>query len=287
MRIKTVTNFLFLLITATNLFAQNELLNELEDKTTQKEPVTATFKALQICNLQSTKLPGKGDYYVIISHRFGDLTNAIDNFFGLDEANTKIGGIYGVTNWLSVGASRHTNQKIYETAIKYRLANQVVDGFPVTIVGYNTLDINTQLKTVNLPLLKFNNRLAYSTQLLISRKINESLSIELAPVFIHKNLYDDTTENANLFLITAGSRYKLTKRLSLNLEYAARLNPNNKSNVYTNPINVGLDIETGGHVFQLVFSNSQAMNDISVFSNATGNFYSKGIFFGFNMYRVF
>ena len=131
---------------------------------------------------------------------------------------------------MSVGASRHTNQKIYETAIKYRLANQVVDGFPVTIVGYNTLDINTQLKTVNLPLLKFNNRLAYSTQLLISRKINESLSIELAPVFIHKNLYDDTTENANLFLITAGSRYKLTKRLSLNLEYAARLNPNNKSN---------------------------------------------------------
>jgi hypothetical protein len=167
------------------------------------------------------------------------------------------------------------------------LANQIIDGFPVTIVGYNTLDINSELKTTDYPKLKFNNRLAYSTQLLISRKMNESLSLELAPVFTHKNLYDENYENPNLFSLASGARYKLSKRLSLNLEYAVRLNPLANSTVYKNPISAGLDIETGGHVFQLVFSNSQALNDVSMFSNSTGNFYSKGIFFGFNMYRVF
>lgn len=287
MKLKTISCSLLLLLSTMNLFAQNDLLNELDSKPTQKEAVTATFKALQICNLQSTKLPAQGEFYVLISHRFGDLTHGFENFFGLDEAKTKLGGIYGVTNWLSVGVSRHTYQKTYETALKYRLANQIEDGFPVTIVGYNTLDINSELKTADYPQLKFNNRLAYSAQLLVSRKMSESLSLQLSPIFIHKNLYDDALENANLALLGSGARYKLTKRLSLNLEYALRLNPLNNSTTYQNPISAGLDIETGGHVFQMVFSNSQALNDVSIFSNSTGNFYSKGIFFGFNMYRVF
>jgi hypothetical protein len=285
MKIKIIVACSFLLFSMHSLFAQEDLLGELDVKPAKKEAVTATFKALQICNLQSTKLAAKGEFYMLISHRFGDLTEGLQNFFGLDNANTKIGGIYGVTDWLSIGVSRHTFQKNYETAIKYKLANQLEGGFPVTIVGYNTLDVNTELSKDNYPSLQFSNRLAYSAQLLISRKISESLSLELAPIFTHKNLYDDLTENSNLMLLGCGARYKLTKRLSLNLEYDARMNAMS-NNPYHNPMTAGLDIETGGHVFQLVFSNSQAMNDVSVFSNSTGSG-SKGIFFGFNMYRVF
>ncbi len=287
MNIKIITCSLLVLLSSVNLFGQNDLLNELEEKPSKKEPVTATFKALQICNIQSTKLAAKGELYVLISHRFGDLVNGLDNFFGLDEAQTKIGGIYGVTDGLQLGVSRHTRRKTFEMAIKYRLATQKVDGFPVTIVGYNTLDINTELKTATYPSLKFNNRLAYSSQLLISRKMSESLSLQLAPIYTHKNLYDDELENSNLFLLGIGGRYKLTKRLSLNLEYDLRLNATEKSSIYQNPISAGLDIETGGHVFQLVLSNSQSLNDVSVFTNSTGKLFSNGIFFGFNMYRVF
>lgn len=276
------TLFLFSLQTA---MAQDDLLGQLDTKPVKKEAVTATFKALQIANLQSTKLPAKGEFYLLISHRFGDLTDGLQNFFGLDNANTKIGGIYGIADWLSVGLSRHTFQKNYETALKYRLANQLEDGFPVTIVGYNTFDVNTELSKDDYPSLQFSNRLAYSAQLLISRKMSESLSLELAPIFTHKNLYNNVSENANLMLLGFGGRYKLSKRLSLNLEYDTRLNAK-EDNPYQNPITLGLDIETGGHIFQLVFSNSQAMNDVTVFNNSTGNG-SKGIFFGFNMYRVF
>lgn len=270
--------------------AQDDLLNQLDSiKPKNKEIEMAAFKGLQICNMQSTKLPVKGEFYFLVSHRFGDLTEGINNFFGLDNALTKLGGIYGVTNWLALSASRHTYNKTYEMAVKYKLANQEIDGFPLTIVGYNTMDINTALKKdETLPGLEFNNRLAYTTQLLVSRKFSESFSFQVAPIWVHKNLYDGIYDQKDLLLLGAGGRYKLTKRLSLNLEYAGRLNlPEEFNSPYNNPLTVGLDIETGGHVFQLVFSNSQQMNDASLFSNTTGDWNGGGIYFGFNMYRVF
>lgn len=271
--------------------AQDDLLNQLDTvKSDKKEIESAAFKALQICNMQSTKLPVKGELYILISHRFGNLAEGINNFFGLDNALTKIGGIYGVANWLSLGVSRQTHDKIYELAAKYKFANQETDGFPITIVGYNTMDINSELKKDALnPGLKFNNRLAYSSQLIISRKFSDSFSFELAPIYVHKNLYDGILDQKDLLLLGAGTRYKLSKRLSVNLEYAARLNlPEGFTSPYHNPLSVGLDIETGGHIFQMVFSNSQPMNDVTVFSNTSGKWEGKKqLYFGFNMYRVF
>lgn len=289
MKFKIAAALIFVIIGRSVSFAQEDLFKELDSvKSIKKEVATAVFKALQICNMQSTKLPVKGDYYLLISHRFGDLSNGLDNFFGLDNAFTKIGGIYGATNWLSLGLSRHTYNKTYEIAVKYKLANQEINGFPVTVVGYNTVDINSALSTDLYPNLKFNNRLAYATELLISRKFSNKFSLELNTVFIHKNLYDDIQDQKNVYLLAAGGRYKITKRMSLNLEYGARLSlPEGYTSPYYNPISVGLDIETGGHVFQLLFSNSQTMNDVAFFTNATGSWFSKGIFFGFNMYRVF
>lgn len=269
--------------------AQDDLLNELDAiKSDKKEVEMAAFKGLQVCNMQSTKLPVKGEFYFLVSHRFGDLTNGINNFFGLDNALTKLGGIYGATNWLSLGVSRHTYQKTYELAAKYKFANQMVNGFPFTIVGYNTMDIRSEKLDILYPQIKFNNRLAFSSQLIISRKFSSAFSMQVAPIYIHKNLYDGIEEQKDLYLIGAGARCKLSKRLSLNVDYAARVSlPDEFNSPYRNPLTVGLDIETGGHVFQLVFSNSQAMNDVSIYSNATGSGLNKGIFFGFNMYRVF
>lgn len=269
--------------------AQDDLLNQLDSiQPKQQQIESATFKGLQICNIQSTKLPVKGEFYFLVSHRFGDLSNGFQNFFGLDNALTKISGIYGVTNWLSLGLSRHTFNKTYEFSAKYKLSNQVNNGFPFTIVGYNTMDINSDLKKATSPDLQFTNRLAYTTQLLVSRKFSEKFSLELAPIYVHKNLYDGILDQKDLFLMGAGARYKLSRRISLNVDYAARLNlPEDFNSPYHNPLTFGLDIETGGHIFQLVFSNSQAMNDVSYYSNATGKWFDRGMFFGFNMYRVF
>lgn len=288
MRIKKLFSFVFVFFTIGCAFAQDDLLDQLNaEKSDVKDKETTAFKGLQICNIQSTKMTAKGEWYMIISHRFGDLTEGLDNFFGLDNALTKIGGIYGVTDWLSLGASRHTYNKIYELTAKYKLADQLTNGFPVTIVGYNTMDINSALSTDMYPNLQFNNRLAYSTQLLVSRKFSESLSFEIGGVYVHKNLYDDAQELKDQYLVATGGRYKLSKRLSLNLDYAYKINQLENAPLYQNPLSLGLDIETGGHVFQMVFSNSQPMNDVAVFTNATGKWNGGSLYFGFNMYRVF
>ncbi len=277
-----------LLLVAFHMNAQDDLMKELDSAPKQKQAVSAAFKGLQICNIQSTKMPAKNDWYFLVSHRFGDVTHGLDNFFGLDAAYTKIGGIYGVTNWWSVGLSRHTYNKTYELATKERLANQIESGFPVTIVLYNTLDVNSALKKEVDPELQFSDRLAFSAQLLISRKITESFSLEINPVYIHKNLYEPTEEDKNQFLIAGGGRLKVAKRISINMDYAARVNKM-EDTPYHNPVSIGMDIDTGGHIFQLLFSNSQAMNDVAYFTNGLGTWDrgQKGIFFGFNMYRVF
>ena len=285
MNLSKIAFSLFFLFFFSITNAQDDLFKELDtDTISKKEIETATFKGLQICNMQSTKMTSKGEWYMLVSHRFGDLTNGFNNFFGLDDANTKIGGIYGVTNWLSLGASRHTLDKVYELTAKYKLANQIKEGFPVTIVGYNTMDINSKLEKAVFPGLEFNNRLAFSTQLLVSRKFSDSFSFELNPIYIHKNLYEEGLEQKNEFFVGSGARYKIAKRMSINLEYAARLS---NCSTFENPLTLGLDIETGGHVFQMVFSNSQAMNDVAVFSRPTGDWAGGPIYFGFNLYRVF
>ncbi|SEO43369.1 hypothetical protein SAMN05444671_3432 [Flavobacterium sp. CF108] len=263
--------------------AQEDLLNSLDSTQVVDKNATATFKALQIITLQSTKLAAKKELYIVISHRFGSVKGGISEFFGFDDATTKIGGIYGVTDWLSVSASRHTLLKIYETSVKYRLARQN-DEFPFDIVGYNTIDINSGLKKDDYPKIGFSDRLTYINQLLISRKFSNRLSLELAPSFIHKNLYNPDNENDDQFTLSAGGRLKLTKRLSLNLEYGANFN---KPSFYNNPLSVGLDIETGGHVFQLIFTNSQSMTESGYLTNAAGDWGKGDFFFGFNLYRVF
>jgi Membrane bound beta barrel domain (DUF5777) len=288
MKIKTLFTSLLVFCFFGLASAQDDLLKQLDTvKSTENQIETSAFKGLQICNMQSTKMPAKNEWYVLVSHRFGDLSQGLDNFFGLDQAYTKIGAIYGPTDWLSLGFSRQTFQKTYELAVKYKLADQIADGFPVAIVGYNTMDIRSDLKKDGNPGLQFNNRLAYTTQLLISRKFSDKFSLQIAPVFVHKNLYEPLFENKNQFLITGGGRMKISKRMSINLEYASKVG-RPQYEKYNNVLTAGLDIETGGHVFQMVFSNSQAMNDVAVFTNADGVWAKgKGIYFGFNMYRVF
>lgn len=271
------------LFLTTLAYSQDDLLNSLDTNQTAENYSTATFKALQLVTLQTTKMPAKKEFYFVVSHRFGSVENGLDSFFGLDNATTKLGGIYGITEWLSVNVSRHTLNKMYETGIKYRMTRQG-NNFPLDIVGYSVANINTFLEKKQFPGLEFKHRLAYVQQVLISRKVNENLSLELIPSFVHKNLYNPNIEKDNQFSFGGGGRYKITKRLSVNLEYMHNFD---KPKFYTNPLSVGLDVETGGHVFQLLFTNSQAMSESGYLTNAAGEWGKGNFFFGFNLYRVF
>ncbi|MBF4487559.1 DUF5777 family beta-barrel protein [Flavobacterium sp. CSZ] len=271
------------LFLATVAYSQDDLLKDLDSTQVEESYSTATFKALQLVTLQTTKMAAKKEFYFVVSHRFGSVKDGFDSFFGLDNATTKLGGIYGVTDWLSVSLSRHTLNKMYETGLKYRMMRQN-SNFPVDIVGYSVADINTFLEKDQYPGLEFKHRMTYVQQLLISRKVNEKLSLELVPSFVHKNLYNPAIERDNQFSFGGGGRYKITKRLSVNLEYMHNFD---KPEFYKNPLSVGLDVETGGHVFQLIFTNSQSMSESGYLTNASGDWGKGDFFFGFNLYRVF
>jgi hypothetical protein len=277
--------FCFLLFSS-QVFAQDDLLEGLEEELVDNS-VESAFKSLKIVNLESTKLTAKGDLYFIVSHRFGAVDDGIKEFFGLDQATTNLKFVYGLTDYLNLTASRNSFQKTYELAIKYRFLNQKKNGCPVSLVGFNSITANTFLSKSNLPLLTFTDRLAYASQLLISRKMNDKLSLELAPSYLHLNLVSTTVDEKNdQYILAGGGRYKLSNRVALTFDYGYNFSRPDSS-IYYNACAVGVDIETGGHVFQLHFSNAQPMFEAGFLSRSSGNWLKGNVFFGFNMVRVF
>jgi hypothetical protein len=170
--------------------------------------------------------------------------------------------------------------------IKYNIIKQRNNGSPVAIVGFNSLAINTQMKKAQFPNLVFDNRLSFVNQLLISRKFSDKFTFQLAPTHFHENTVIIDEQNNSQFSLGLGGRYKLTNRLSLNLDYAAHLN-RAQSSTFKNPLSIGLDLETGGHVFQLHFTNARAMHESGFLGQTSGDFFKGDIAFGFNLVRVF
>ncbi|MDX6180902.1 DUF5777 family beta-barrel protein [Flavobacterium sp. Fl-77] len=264
-------------------FAQNDLLDGM-DTATRNEKVTSAFKGLKIVNLESTKLAAKGDLYFIVAHRFGSVKDGFEGFFGLDNANTQLKFVYGLTQWLTISAAR--SELAYDFSTKYTLLNQTTNGFPVTVAGFTSLAINNTLKESLYPKLTFDNRFTYVGQLLISRKFSEKLSLEVAPTMFHENFVDNVQQDNTQYAVGLGGRYKLSKRWSLNVDYAAHLNRASNS-IYKNPLSVGFDLETGGHVFQMHFTSSQGIHEAGYLAQTTGDWTKGDVFFGFNLLRVF
>lgn len=278
------------------LFAQDDLLKEIDAKNADGE-VLAAFKSIKIVNFESTKLVGKRDLYFIVSHRFDYIKHGFDDFFGMDDAVTQIKFAYGLSDRITVQAARSGFQKTYDVGVKYLFVNQKTDGFPVTVAGFGSVAINSEMKKINFPSLQFADRLSFVTQLLISRKVSDRLSLELMPTFFHENTVSEILDENNVaivpnpqdksqFAIGVGGRYKLGKRWSLNMDYGAHLNRASQS-IYKNPLSIGVDIETGGHVFQLHFTNARAMHESGFLGQTTGDWGKSEISFGFNLVRVF
>lgn len=286
---KTYLSFITLLFLSLSIAAQDDLLDELDEVTEKGTSFELpAFKAMKIGNLQSTKVAEKGDLYLYVSHRFGTLKNGIETFFGLDNANTKIQLVYGFWEGVQLSIGRESLRQTYSTSAKIRLAQQS-DKNPFNFVFYGTANINTEIDDIQFPALEFGDRMSYATQLLVSRRFSDKFSFLVAPSYIRQNLQDlnlTGANNHNQFALGLGGRYKLSKRMSLNVDYAYNFNRDSNS-LFNDPLTLGIDIETGGHVFQLLFSNAQSTNEPGFLSNAEGDWGDGHVFFGFNIVRVF
>ena len=281
---KKIITLIFIFSISISVFSQEEDLLKGLDSVDTKQNVESIFKGLKIVNLESTKIASKGDLYLVVAHRFSSIKNGIESFFGLDNAVTQIKFIKGITNWMSLSAGR--SELAYDFATKYRLQHQVENGFPVEIVGFSSIAFNNTLKQSNFPKMVFKDRIIYVNQLLIARKFNQSLSLQLAPTIFHQNFVESDEQKNLQYAIGVGGRCKLTKRLSVNVDYAAHLN-RIKNSIYNNPLSIGIDIESGGHVFQMHFTNSQGIHEAGFLGNSTGEWLKGDVNFGFNLSRVF
>ena len=291
MSFKHLLLFISIFCFSSRLFAQDtELLKMLNDSIKVNErhmPVTGTFKALRIVNMQTIEAPARGALNFMIMHRFGQLNTGVYNFFGLDNATLRLGLDYGITDRLAVGIGRSSFQKMLDAYVKYRLPRQTVGGDNNMPVSVSIIGSITDYTDINYPKGGTNYSVSYSARLLIARKINRNLSLELTPTWLHYNLVPAAADKFDEFAIGAGARMKITKRMSINAEYNYLLPNQIVSTPVHNSFSMGLDIETGGHVFQLVFTNSQGMTEPQYIGRTTDSWGNGGIYFGFNISRNF
>jgi len=269
--------------------AQDDLMKELEaqDKNATQY-IGQTFKGSRLVNGQSVETKGKGELEIIFSHRFGTINSGFYNYFGLDEAVMRMGFEYGITDRLGVSVGRSSNDKTFDGYLKYKVARQRKGSrnFPFTITAVGTGMIKSSPKASDNPDVLFVDRLAYVGEVLIARKFTPAFSAQVTPIFVHRNSISGSIENNDDIAIGMGGRYKITKSMAITAEYFYRLDPH-ENTPYYNSIGFGIDIETGGHVFQMVFTNSLGMIDRTVVAETAGNFSDGDIHFGFNITRAF
>ena len=249
--------------------------------------VTATFKSTRVVNGHSIENMARGVMDFRITHRFGNVNQGIKDLFGLDNAFVRIGFDYGITDWLMVGVGRSSFLKEYDGFAKVKLLRQRTEGMPISVSYAGGLSIRTD--EVTLPdgfTYYFSNRVAYFNQLLVARKFGDRLSLQLMPTHIHYNLVPQRNDPNDLLAMGVGGRLKLNRRFTLNGEWYYRLNGDEFEGT-RNPLSIGVDIETGGHVFQLHFTNSTGTTERAFVGQTTGNFWDGDIRFGFNISRVF
>jgi opacity protein-like surface antigen len=284
---------LILFIPSFALYAQDidQLLQEATGNETEYS--TATFKSTRIINGHSIERMPIGQLEFRISHRFGQFNSGAYNLWGLDQANIHLGLDYGITNWLMVGIGRGTYEKTFDGSFKFSILKQSKGkrNMPISLSYFTSIAINT-LDTTALGIhgkMYFWDRCSFVHQLLVARKFNDRFSLEINPTYVHRNMVNTEMDPNDILSVGAGARFKLTSRISLNAEYYYVIPPihDYRSAKTYNPLAIGIDIETGGHVFQIMLTNSVAMIEKGFIGETTSKWNNAGIHLGFNISRVF
>ena len=302
---------------STSIFAQEDSSFSLfdEPKAPIAEKVQFAFKTTKVVNLQSLELIDAGVFDFKMSHRFGALNSGAAKFnsedavnaFGLDVATIRLGGEYGVNENLMVGLGRYNvkSEKGVDAYVKYRLMHQTSDNKkPLSILLLGAVDYkNTQYDRTIIGIagpvtmtwgIPGKQRLSYVGQVIVGKKVNDDFSWVISPTVVVSGMsdrYDAARESfvssgtaRTQFALGMGFRNKLSARTSLNMEYIPILNGNGD---FYNSFSVGFDIETGGHVFQVDFTNSLGMNESMFISRNADRWGAAGVRLGFNLHRVF
>jgi hypothetical protein len=268
-----------------------DLLDMLDEG--QKEPINytaGTFKATHIVIGQSAENTPKGNMEFLISHHFGRINGGYQNLYGLNQAFIRIGTEYGFTDWLTAGVGLNTYRITWDGYLKAKFLRQSTGGrkVPVTMTGFASMAVSTTTWTVPEQTNYFSSRMSYAFELMIARKFTEWLSLQVTPALVHYNLVATASDHNDIFGVAVGGRIKLSKRVSANAEWYYVI-PNqvyDPAQIYHNSLSVGVDIETGGHVFQIFLTNSEGLIEEYFIPYTKGKWSFGDIYLGFTISRM-
>lgn len=262
-----------------DLFSENNSLSG-------RDITTGTFKSTRIVNGQSIENVGAGVLDFRILHRFGTINQGSYNLFGLDQATMRIGLDYGINSRFMVGGGRSTYEKQYDAFFKYRIIRQQTGerNIPLSVSLASTM-IYKSLKDVVTTYEPYKtDKLSFAHQLLVASKLNDYLSIEFTPTVVHYNMVEHQGMPNDFYSLGTGFRLRVSPRVNITSEYYYRID---KLTGFYNPLTIGVDIETGGHVFQLHVTNSTGMTERTFINETSGSWGKGDLRFGFNISRVF
>jgi len=284
-----ITMFLLLQLIPLVVSAQDSLLNILKDEKPPVNYAEAAFKATRIVIGQSIENPAQGNMLLLITHHFGALNTGYENLYGLKQATIRIGMEYGLTKRLAFGFGLNTDRNTWDGFLKFKLLRQRSGGkrFPFSL----SLFANTAIYTTKWenPDRKnyFISRMSYCFQVLLARKFGSRFSLQITPSMVHKNLVLTSADHNDIYTLGGGGRIKISNRVSINAEYHHVFNGQVRSTNVYDSFSTGVDIETGGHVFQIFLTNSMGENEEGFLANTTGRWNKGDIFLGFNITRIF
>lgn len=280
--------------TINHISAQEDIMDLLISAEDPQTDITiSTFKGTRIVTGHSVETNAEGVLQFLIGHRFGRINSGFSDFFGLDNSTVRLGFEYGLTDNLNIGIGRSSYLKVFDASVKWRFLRQSsgADNTPVSIVLLSSIYANSSPWQFPDRENRFIYRLSYHHSILIARKFGDALSLQLMPTVVHRNLISTRNDKNTLYAIGAGGSVKINGSIRLNAEYYYLLPDQISAGIggekIRNALSLGMDIETGGHIFQLHLTNARAMTEKYLLDSTTGSWMKGDIHFGFNISRVF
>lgn len=283
-----VVSFFFVALSAA--LAQEDLLKMLEKEAPAKrEPVLAMFKTNKLINIHTNETVRKNNLDVRISHLFGNMGEesggGIHNLYGIDQsADIRIGFHYGITDHLMIGVSRAKRNEDLEGLVKYRFLDQTTDNkIPVSVSGF----ANIAYSIKESPDFRNNTyRFTYCSQLIFARKFSSRFSMVVIPTIVHRNFVGADDEN-NTFSLSGGFRLKFTPSASVIADYSHTFGRPDLVLPHYDVFGVGIEVETGGHVFTIMFTNASGILENDYLVNTMDAWSMGGFKLSFNISRMF
>lgn len=274
-----------LLLISSLIFLNNFIFAQRENN--DSEYIESTFSATRLVIGQSVDIAPNGIMHLDIQHHFGPVNSGFYDFFGFDQAATRLGVHYSFNDWIAIGVGRTTIEKAWDGSVKIKVLRQKTDGkMPISLTYFGNMGINSLKWEDSTRTNYFSNRLSYSHQLIFARKFGDKLSLQIVPSLIHRNLVDRKIDENDVFTLGGGASYKLNKTININLEYHHILSKQTSKD-FDNSLSLGIDINTAGHVFQLFLTNSQGMLEQHFLPATEGKWTTGDIHIGFNIVRSF